>query len=204
MFFNYRLGWVTSLTLDTLLTVVWIVGLTNAFNLLDNMDGLCAGLRAHRRRRRPRGDAAQRRSTDRKPLTCALLLGAAAGFLDLQLPSGVDLHGRQRQPVPRADLSVLTLASPTQTHASTSVLSIVAAPALDPAGADPRYDAGDRVPAPVGPQRGAGRARSFARTVWWRSDCRSRRPSWCCGRWPALGGLLGVTLSTSTTTCRRG
>ncbi len=23
--------------------MVWVVGLTNAFNLLDNMDGLCAG-----------------------------------------------------------------------------------------------------------------------------------------------------------------
>lgn len=28
---------------DFLLTVFWIVGITNAFNLLDNMDGLCAG-----------------------------------------------------------------------------------------------------------------------------------------------------------------
>ena len=24
--------------------MVWVVGLTNAFNLLDNMDGLCAGI----------------------------------------------------------------------------------------------------------------------------------------------------------------
>ena len=31
------------MTLDTLLTIFWIVGITNAFNLLDNMDGLCAG-----------------------------------------------------------------------------------------------------------------------------------------------------------------
>ena len=44
VFFGYRLGWVTSLTLDTILTLFWIVGFTNAFNLLDNMDGLCAGL----------------------------------------------------------------------------------------------------------------------------------------------------------------
>ncbi len=26
------------------LTIVWIVGITNAFNLIDNMDGLCAGI----------------------------------------------------------------------------------------------------------------------------------------------------------------
>ena len=44
VFFQYRLGWTESLTLDSLLTIVWIVGITNAFNLLDNMDGLCAGV----------------------------------------------------------------------------------------------------------------------------------------------------------------
>jgi len=44
LFFGYRLGWSQSLTFDALLTVVWIVGVTNAFNLLDNMDGLCAGV----------------------------------------------------------------------------------------------------------------------------------------------------------------
>ncbi|ETR73259.1 MAG: glycosyl transferase family protein [Candidatus Magnetoglobus multicellularis str. Araruama] len=42
-FAGYRLNWSLSLTLDTMLTIVWIVGMTNAFNLLDNMDGLCAG-----------------------------------------------------------------------------------------------------------------------------------------------------------------
>lgn len=44
VFFGFRLGWVRSLTLDVVLTMVWIVGITNAFNLLDNMDGLCAGI----------------------------------------------------------------------------------------------------------------------------------------------------------------
>lgn len=43
-FFGFRLHWFTSLTLDTLVTMIWIVGVTNAFNLLDNMDGLCAGI----------------------------------------------------------------------------------------------------------------------------------------------------------------
>jgi UDP-GlcNAc:undecaprenyl-phosphate GlcNAc-1-phosphate transferase len=44
LYFGYRLQWSASLTLDALLTLVWIVGVTNAFNLLDNMDGLCAGV----------------------------------------------------------------------------------------------------------------------------------------------------------------
>jgi UDP-GlcNAc:undecaprenyl-phosphate GlcNAc-1-phosphate transferase len=30
--------------LNSLATVLWVVGITNAFNLLDNMDGLCAGV----------------------------------------------------------------------------------------------------------------------------------------------------------------
>lgn len=42
-FLGLRLHWFSSLTLDTMFTIFWIVGVTNAFNLLDNMDGLCAG-----------------------------------------------------------------------------------------------------------------------------------------------------------------
>ncbi len=45
-FLGFRLHWLVSMTLDTLLTIFWIVGITNAFNLLDNMDGLCAGIAA--------------------------------------------------------------------------------------------------------------------------------------------------------------
>jgi len=36
--------WTGSLTVDAMLTILWIVGMTNAFNLLDNMDGLCTGI----------------------------------------------------------------------------------------------------------------------------------------------------------------
>jgi UDP-GlcNAc:undecaprenyl-phosphate GlcNAc-1-phosphate transferase len=42
--FGYRLHWAESVTLDSIVTVFWIVGITSAFNLLDNMDGLCAGV----------------------------------------------------------------------------------------------------------------------------------------------------------------
>jgi len=45
-FLGLRLHWFSSLTLDTMITIAWIVGITNAFNLLDNMDGLCAGVGA--------------------------------------------------------------------------------------------------------------------------------------------------------------
>ena len=80
VFFGYRLEWVESLTGDTLLTLIWIVGITNAFNLLDNMDGLCAGIALIA------GVSlflAYGGSFVQQPeaVYLALVLGAAAGFL---------------------------------------------------------------------------------------------------------------------------
>src|SRR5262249_21188732 len=43
LFFGFRLQWTESMIGDAMLTIFWIVAITNAFNLLDNMDGLCAG-----------------------------------------------------------------------------------------------------------------------------------------------------------------
>ncbi len=44
VFLGLRLSWTGFHTLDLLLSILWIVGITNAFNLLDNMDGLAAGI----------------------------------------------------------------------------------------------------------------------------------------------------------------
>jgi UDP-GlcNAc:undecaprenyl-phosphate GlcNAc-1-phosphate transferase len=44
VYFGLRLSWTSSKTLNLVLSIVWIVGITNAFNLLDNMDGLSAGI----------------------------------------------------------------------------------------------------------------------------------------------------------------
>ena len=44
LFFGFRLGWTDSKTLDLVISILWIVGITNAFNLLDNMDGLSCGI----------------------------------------------------------------------------------------------------------------------------------------------------------------
>ena len=46
LFFGFRLGWTGSATVNLFLSILWIVGITNAFNLLDNMDGLAAGIAA--------------------------------------------------------------------------------------------------------------------------------------------------------------
>lgn len=77
------LGFVWPLThvaaVDGALTVVWLVGITNAFNLLDNMDGLCGTVAVVT----ALGLAAL------APATGALaipLAGAAAGFLVVNLP----------------------------------------------------------------------------------------------------------------------
>ncbi len=44
LFFGFKLRWTGVEALDTFFSLLWIVGITNAFNLLDNMDGLAAGI----------------------------------------------------------------------------------------------------------------------------------------------------------------
>lgn len=128
VFFGYRLGWVRSLTLDTLLTVFWIVGLTNAYNLLDNMDGLCAGLfiiagtgvLTVLMLNGVPGPAA---------VHLALLLGAVAGFLVYNFHPATIFMGDSGSLFLGVNLALLTLSS-TQAAASASLLSMMAAPAM--------------------------------------------------------------------------
>ncbi len=44
VFSGYRTGFFDSELLNVLVTVAWLVGITNALNLLDNMDGLAGGI----------------------------------------------------------------------------------------------------------------------------------------------------------------
>ena len=44
--FGMRLHWLTAAPLDQALTIFWLVGITNAINLLDNLDGLASGVSA--------------------------------------------------------------------------------------------------------------------------------------------------------------
>jgi UDP-GlcNAc:undecaprenyl-phosphate GlcNAc-1-phosphate transferase len=44
--FGMRLHWVQIVPLDQALTIFWLVGITNAINLLDNLDGLAGGVAA--------------------------------------------------------------------------------------------------------------------------------------------------------------
>ena len=132
--------------------------MTNAFNLLDNMDGLCAGIAlivgaallidllpgssgtAFCRRPVPRAAARRHRRLPR-----------------LQHQPCVDLHGRQRFAAARLQLrgGDAELRARKARAVPTS-LSIVAAPLLVLDDSDLRHDAGDRVAAPL---RSIGRAR---------------------------------------------
>jgi len=129
VFFNYRLGWSSSLTLDTLLTLIWIVGFTNAFNLLDNMDGLCAGLCVIA------GSGVLAAlwlsgATGPEVSHLALLIGAAAGFLIYNFSPASIFMGDSGSLFLGLNLAVLTLASPSDSHAPSRLLSFMAAPAL--------------------------------------------------------------------------
>ena len=44
VFLDAGAHWTGWPVVDAVLTMLWVVGITNAFNLIDNMDGLCAGV----------------------------------------------------------------------------------------------------------------------------------------------------------------
>ena len=44
LFLGFHLQWTGAKTVDLFISILWLVGITNAFNLLDNMDGLAAGI----------------------------------------------------------------------------------------------------------------------------------------------------------------
>ncbi|MGE3956600.1 MAG: hypothetical protein AB7H96_07765 [Vicinamibacterales bacterium] len=126
-FFDYRLGWFDSQTLDTLVTIFWIVGFTNAFNLLDNMDGLCAGLGVIAGAVVLAGFAIG--GFEGPEVThLALLLGATAGFLVYNVNPASIFMGDSGSLFIGLNLAVLTLGRDMPTRASADLLSIMAAP----------------------------------------------------------------------------
>lgn len=44
IYYGLTLPWTSSTSLNYLITIFWLIGITNALNLLDNMDGLAAGI----------------------------------------------------------------------------------------------------------------------------------------------------------------
>ncbi len=132
LFFDYRLNWLQSTTLDSLLTLVWIVGVTNAFNLLDNMDGLCAGIAlivgtALLIDLLP-GAAGTRAFSEAQYL--AILLGATGGFLVYNLHPASIFMGDSGSLLLGFSFAAVTLSTGRQVPGRSDILSIVAVPAL--------------------------------------------------------------------------
>jgi UDP-GlcNAc:undecaprenyl-phosphate GlcNAc-1-phosphate transferase len=131
LFFDYRLNWVHSVTIDSLLTLVWVVGMTNAFNLLDNMDGLCAGIALI---------VGAALLIDLLPGSSgtafadvrflALLLGATGGFLVYNINPASIFMGDSGSLLLGFSFAAVTLSSSHEGAGRSDILSIVAAPLL--------------------------------------------------------------------------
>jgi UDP-GlcNAc:undecaprenyl-phosphate/decaprenyl-phosphate GlcNAc-1-phosphate transferase len=127
VYFGYRLRWSESLTLDAMLTLFWVVGVTNAFNLLDNMDGLCAGIGLIV------AGALLAAFIDSDPTRAwylALLMGALSGFLIYNFNPASIFMGDSGSLFIGLTLSTLALEPGAGTRGGSGVLSIIGAPLL--------------------------------------------------------------------------
>ena len=129
LYFGYRLHWTHSLAGDTLVTLLWIVGVTNAFNLLDNMDGLCAGIGVIAGGFLLIGLVSE---GGMAPYTgyLALVLGATAGFLVYNFNPASIFMGDTGSLFIGLNLAALTLVDRPEAGTKSSLLSVVAGPVL--------------------------------------------------------------------------
>src|SRR3954470_5186623 len=129
LFFGYRLEWTSSLVGDAMLTLFWIVGITNAFNLLDNMDGLCAGTTLIAGAFLLAGFVNGGGTGQASAIYLAALLGATAGFLVYnKYPASIFL-GDTGSLFLGLNFATLTLARP-EAPGKAGLMSVVAAPVL--------------------------------------------------------------------------
>ena len=127
---GYRLNWLDSRLLDSVVTMVWLVGLTNAFNLLDNMDGLCAGTALIVSMTLIIGLASGAASQAAGPEIAFLsvLAGAVAGFLIYNFPPASIFMGDSGSLLLGFSLATLTLNNEGVRGSRSDVLSAIAAP----------------------------------------------------------------------------
>ncbi len=129
VFFGERLHWTEIAPIDMLLTIVWLVGVTNAFNLLDNMDGLCAGIAII-------SGAALLVGLSGRPDVwpemryLAIVLGAASGFLVYNAHPASIFMGDAGSLFLGLTLASLTLTAGGPAHDRSRILSIIGAPML--------------------------------------------------------------------------
>jgi UDP-GlcNAc:undecaprenyl-phosphate/decaprenyl-phosphate GlcNAc-1-phosphate transferase len=132
VFSGLRLNWSSSLTLDSVLTIVWVVGLTNAFNLLDNMDGLCAGVAVIAGlvllMALPQAEAGTAMFFQARYI--ALLLGAMVGFLAYNVHPASVFMGDAGSLFIGISLAGVTLVSAKNLPTKSPFLSIIMVPVL--------------------------------------------------------------------------
>lgn len=117
-------GWLDAPAFDTLIAILWFVGITNAFNLLDNMDGLCAGIAAIA------AVSLALAVGDAHPgvlVTCAALTGAATSFLLFNFNPASIFMGDSGSLFLGSTLAVLAMGAP---GVQTGLLSTMAAPVV--------------------------------------------------------------------------
>jgi UDP-GlcNAc:undecaprenyl-phosphate GlcNAc-1-phosphate transferase len=129
LFFGYRLEWTDSLLGDTMLTLFWIVGVTNAFNLLDNMDGLCAGIAVVVGGFTFVGIAGDP-AAQSAALYLAALLGATAGFLVYNFHPASIFMGDTGSLFLGLNLATVALLASGQSAVKSGAVSAIAAPVL--------------------------------------------------------------------------
>jgi UDP-GlcNAc:undecaprenyl-phosphate GlcNAc-1-phosphate transferase len=130
VYFGYSLHWLDSPLLDSLLTIAWVVGLTNAFNLLDNMDGLCAGIALIVALMLFAGfyTGVTRERAFAEMTYLALLAGATGGFLIFNFPPASIFMGDSGSLLLGFSLAALTLSPDGVRGSRADVVAIITAP----------------------------------------------------------------------------
>jgi UDP-GlcNAc:undecaprenyl-phosphate GlcNAc-1-phosphate transferase len=127
LFFGVRLHWLASPVGDALLTLLWIVGITNAFNLLDNMDGLCSGIAVIA------GSCLLAGFTGAivpEQLYISILLGASLGFLVFNFHRASIFLGDTGSLFLGVNLATLTLIAQPQGVGRSRLVAAIAVPVL--------------------------------------------------------------------------
>ena len=128
--FDLRLNWVESRLLDSMLTMAWVVGLTNAFNLLDNMDGLSSGTAVVVAAMMIAGlwTGVTREIAGEEMAFLALIAGAASGFLVYNFPPASIFMGDAGSLTLGFSLAAMALGSEGVRGSRTDVLTVMVAP----------------------------------------------------------------------------
>lgn len=130
VYFGYRLSWLESRLLDSVLTMVWLIGLTNAFNLLDNMDGLCAGTALVVAVMLIVGllTGVSKDVAGPEIAFLSILAGAVAGFLVYNFPPASIFMGDSGSLMLGFSLATLTLSHEGVRGSRSDVVSVIAGP----------------------------------------------------------------------------